>query len=409
MGFVRFIMFLLRLIFGITYAMSGFLKLVDPVGTGLFVTEYLHTMHLGFLSWSATGLGLLMSVAELTVGLSMIMCIRMRFFSWVALVMSIGFTVLTGVVELLGGLPDCGCFGNAISVDTYTSFIKNICLTVIVVPIFFFRKRFHLVAPEVAEWVFMGVHSLAALVFGIISWIYVPIIEFTDFQVGTDIDNLLEKSLDNNRFENTYIYSKDGVEKEFTIDEIPDETWEYVGVKEGDNDESSHFDMTITTASGEYISKTITKSDEPYLLFAAFRPERLSERYWNKIRSAIPVIEAAGGHPLLLLPEGTSFDFGDTSHTAYSDYKTLITMVRSNGGLIFVDDGVVVKKRTGFVFTVEDLIKDISDESEDMTVFETIRHRLVYEVILLFLLVVIILFRYICGIIYGKKGVRNEK
>ena len=47
---LRVLMFLLRLIFGVTFILSGFFKLTDPVGTGLIVEEYLRTMHMGFLS-----------------------------------------------------------------------------------------------------------------------------------------------------------------------------------------------------------------------------------------------------------------------------------------------------------------------------------------------------------------------
>ena len=38
---LRVLMFLLRLIFGVTFILSGFFKLTDPVGTGLIVEEYL--------------------------------------------------------------------------------------------------------------------------------------------------------------------------------------------------------------------------------------------------------------------------------------------------------------------------------------------------------------------------------
>ena len=38
------------LLIGLVFFLSGMLKLMDPVGTGLKVAEYLRFLHLGFLS-----------------------------------------------------------------------------------------------------------------------------------------------------------------------------------------------------------------------------------------------------------------------------------------------------------------------------------------------------------------------
>ena len=49
MRLLRILMFLFRLVFGVTFILSGFFKLTDPVGTGLIVAEYLRVLHLSFL------------------------------------------------------------------------------------------------------------------------------------------------------------------------------------------------------------------------------------------------------------------------------------------------------------------------------------------------------------------------
>ena len=53
MRLLRILMFLFRLVFGVTFILSGFFKLTDPVGTGLIVSEYLRVLHLGFLDFGA--------------------------------------------------------------------------------------------------------------------------------------------------------------------------------------------------------------------------------------------------------------------------------------------------------------------------------------------------------------------
>ena len=42
---MRFLRGLCRVIFALTFIVSGALKLLDPVGTGLIVKEYLDFMH----------------------------------------------------------------------------------------------------------------------------------------------------------------------------------------------------------------------------------------------------------------------------------------------------------------------------------------------------------------------------
>ena len=55
---MKFLRWLCRIAFALTFILSGILKLIDPVGTGLIVKEYLAFMHLGFLSGAAVGLGI---------------------------------------------------------------------------------------------------------------------------------------------------------------------------------------------------------------------------------------------------------------------------------------------------------------------------------------------------------------
>lgn len=87
----------------------------------------------------------------------------------------------------------------------------------------------------------------------------------------------------------------------------------------------------------------------------------------------------------------------------FGDYKTLISMVRSNGGVLFLHNGIVVRKWAGWRFSPEDVSRTFSLDSEELTARETISQRLFYEVSILILFLVIVIFRYVCGIIYGKR------
>jgi hypothetical protein len=78
-------------------------------------------------------------------------------------------------------------------------------------------------------------------------------------------------------------------------------------------------------------------------------------------------------------------------------------MVRSNGGVIYIEDGIVVNKWPGWKFTSEDLADAIRKDAEEITLMESVHQTLVYECSILIIFFIIILFRYVCGIIYGQK------
>ena len=67
-----------RLIFGLTFIMSGFVKLIDPVGTGLVIQEYLNVINRHALSFLAVPSGILRSLLEFVVGVARFMRMRMK-------------------------------------------------------------------------------------------------------------------------------------------------------------------------------------------------------------------------------------------------------------------------------------------------------------------------------------------
>ena len=87
----------------------------------------------------------------------------------------------------------------------------------------------------------------------------------------------------------------------------------------------------------------------------------------------------------------------------FGDYKTLISMVRSNGGVMFIHNGVVVRKWAGWRFSPEDVSRSFRLDSEEVAARETIAQSLFYEVSILILFLVIVIFRYVCGIVYGRR------
>ncbi len=113
---------------GGTFIFSGLVKSVDPVGTSIFVDEYLAAYSLeglGSLSLAAAvGLG----AAELSVGVMLCLRLMTRAASASASAMLAVFTVVTLLSATVLPVGDCGCFGDALSLSPWATFFKNVVL-----------------------------------------------------------------------------------------------------------------------------------------------------------------------------------------------------------------------------------------------------------------------------------------
>ncbi len=412
MGFLRVLMFLLRLIFGMTYLLSGYFKLVDPAGTQLVIMEYLTSFHLESLEFISAPLSIIIPATEFVIGIAILMCLRMKYTSLIAMIMTLFFTILTFFSATFDLVSECGCFGEAIPADNWETFVKNIILTLCIVPIFLFRNKFKKVATAPAEWILLGVYGVVAMGASLYSFTHIPFLEFGQYKVGTNISVKLENATDNTLFQNYFIYEKDGEEKEFSIDELPDDSWNFVRSESeylGDISDLD-FKMDIYNLAGVSIADEIAHRRSPSIIFSLYKPEDLNEKYWEKLSATIDSVLVAGGMPYVLthqIDQNITNAYSRYPHIepylAIADRNTMISMVRSNGGVIYIDDGIVVKKWASWKYTPKEIFDAVKTDSEEITLLESVRQTLVYELSILIIFLIIILFRYISGIIYGKK------
>ena len=102
---------LIAVLMGIFFLCTGLLKLGDPVGTMLIVTEYCKFFHLQFLLPAAKGLGIFFSLLECGVGVALISGIARKVTAWVTYGLIGFFTILTFILWRANPEMDCGCFG----------------------------------------------------------------------------------------------------------------------------------------------------------------------------------------------------------------------------------------------------------------------------------------------------------
>ena len=170
---------------GLLYVASGLLKVMDPVGAGLIVEAYFRFMHILESALMAKILGVVLGALETTVGFAAVFCAYPRITRWIMLGMQSAFTLLSLALVIWNPQMHCGCFGEAIHLTHRQTFIKNIVL----MGMLWFAYFPLLEATMTKIWQYIAFVSSVILTvgFAVYSWFYIPVIDFTDYKIGTEI------------------------------------------------------------------------------------------------------------------------------------------------------------------------------------------------------------------------------
>ncbi len=324
---------------GFVFYISGILKLLDPVGAGLVMSEYLDFLHIGFLDSISKYLGTAAALVETLLGAALISGVWRRVTGIAVMIMQGFFTVLTLALVIFNPEMDCGCFGEAIHLSHMQTFLKNLVLMALLAANFIPLKG--LGRPKKRKYVSFGIVTASTLAFTIYSWMYLPLIDFTDYSGPVRLQ-AAEASVANEEdmYEAMFIYEKDGEQKSFDLEHLPDSTWTFVStetiLKEEFMDNS--VGLSIYDDEGNYLDSLATKGK--VLVVSVYDPD-IKQNRWDEIHAFTKNAEAAGFLPIIL-----SADVGQElgENTYKSDYKTLITLNRSNGGVTYFSDGYLIKK-----------------------------------------------------------------
>lgn len=370
---------LCRVLFSLTFILSGIFKLIDPVGTGLIVDEYLRFMHLSFLSGAQVWIGIAIASVEFVIGIGVVVGMKMRIVATAALCLISFFTLLTLYLAIFNPISDCGCFGEAIHLTNVQTFLKNVVLLAMAVPIFFGRNKSRKIAPDWLQWCFIGIAGASAICFAIYEKQTLPHIDFTAYNSGTDLNDVYAGN--QVEFNTVFTYEKDGRQAEFDIDNLPDSTWTFVDSKTemvGGSVRMAQIDFVPHTLEGRFLAVSVydvEKLEEP-----EFRQEL------DKLRAKALT---AGLDLALYTPQGGGEAF-------QSDRKSLMTLNRSNGGITYFADGVIVKKWPAHYAGKIDVAAVAAEDPDVMILNQRISEQIFVSILVAGVLVIILLVGYFC-------------
>lgn len=387
---------------GFIFFISGILKVIDPVGSGLVIKEYLDFLHINFLAPLSKPFGSILAIGECILGTALITGVWRKITAMAALAVQSAFTILTAALVLFNPEMDCGCFGEAIHLTHKETLIKNIIILCILLLGFIPLKG--LGTPKKRKYISFGIVSISVIALSTYSWMYLPIMDFTDYRpsVGLQSGNAFQSS-EGDTYESVFVYEKDGRHEEFSIDRLPDSTWTFISVETTlkSEAETESAALSFFDDSGEYHD---TLACEGKVLVISVYNTRITPYKWKRLAHLINIAENEGFRAIVLTPlskedlrlslqeldQQTAETLLDSSYT--SDYKTLITLNRSNAGVTCISEGYILKKWAHRLIPDQRELADIKngDDTEVIIDYST-KSSLSFQAFLLYVFAVMLL------------------
>ncbi|MFO7722390.1 MAG: DoxX family protein [Bacteroidales bacterium] len=189
---MKFVRNFSRIITALVFIFSGFVKAVDPMGTAYKFGDYFLAMNLEFLMDWAVPLAFLLIAAEFIIGWMLLFNVWTRVTSWFALGFMLLFTPVTLWLAVTNKVDDCGCFGDFLVMTNWETFVKNVVILVIVLILFFTRKKFSNPTKRWKQVIYTLAGILCVAYIQFYAYNHLAILDFRPFYKGAHIaDNML--------------------------------------------------------------------------------------------------------------------------------------------------------------------------------------------------------------------------
>ena len=352
---------------GFVFFIGGILKLMDPVGAGLVMGEYLDFMHMKFLGFAAKPLGLAFALAEAVIGTALITGVWRKVTAIAAMAFQVFFTLLTLTLVIFNPEMDCGCFGEAIHLTHMETFLKNIVLCLLLTAYYFPSRMLGITLKK--KFVSFGIVTASVIAFTIYSWMYIPVVDFTDYKPAAALKaGHAFSETEEAAYEAVFVYEKDGQEEIFDLDHLPDSTWTFLRTETktiGSSDEGKMIDLSFYDEAGEYHDHLA--SEGKVMVISVYDPGMGADK-WEKINEFVHNTEEAGFRALILVSGEIPEHMAGMDNVYHADYKTLLSLNRSNGGATYFSRGYLVRKWAERALPTSEELSEIFEEDETETI-----------------------------------------
>lgn len=345
-----------RVLTSCLFMFSGFIKVNDPKGFGYKLEEYFGVFGIDFLNPIATGLAICICVAEMALGIALLLGWQKRFTLWSLLLMMVFFTFLTFYSAWFNKVTDCGCFGDFLKLTPWQSFSKDVVLLVLIGWLFWRQQNLLPLGPGKLITPIFAVFSLLSLGVGVYTYQNLPLFDFLPYAVGKSIPEGMKvpDGAPQDVYRDTWYYNVNGAVKEFTTEQAP---WDIQGAVFVDRKsvlvskgyQPPVHDFSISNTDGEDYTEDFILADRCLLVTARVLADGPADA-WQQLRVLRSTADALGiRFAVLTASTPEEIQSFETKHGAgwplfITDGTTLKTMLRSNPGLMYLKNGIVANK-----------------------------------------------------------------
>jgi len=347
-----------RFILAVVFIFSGFVKAIDPLGTQYKIQDYLDAFGWGnvFPDFFSLMTSIAIGWIEFCLGVYLFFGIRRRIAPRAVVIIMSVMTPLTFWLAIDNPISDCGCFGDAIVLSNWGTFWKNVFLLGMAIFLLKHRKQIFPLVTVRLDWLIALYSSLYIFCMIVYCLHHLPVFDFRPYHIGANIGENMQipEGEKPTEYETLFVLEKDGVKKEFSLENYPDSTWTFVDSKtivkeEGYEPPIQDFAM-LSREDGEDITEQVLSDDNYTFLLISHQMNWADEDYMDVINDVYDYCFVYG-YPFYCLTSSSDEDIQKWMENTGAEYSfcmmdniTLKTMIRSNPGLMLLKKGVVVNK-----------------------------------------------------------------
>ncbi|MCE3280454.1 MAG: DoxX family protein [Bacteroidetes bacterium] len=349
---MRVITIISRLLVGLLFIFSGFIKANDTLGFSYKLVEYFEVFKIHFLVPLALPFAIIICILEIILGFMLLMGARVKLTLWLLLLTIVFFTFLTFYSAYFDVVKECGCFGDFLHLTPWQSFTKDVILLVLIILLFIGREYIQPIFNEKLENALLIIVLIATVAFPLYTYSYLPVIDFRAYAIGKNIPEQTKGVPDELKYYYKLKDKKTGEIKE--VDKWPenwDQIYDYVDsrtevIKKGIDPKIKDFSI-VAADGGDYTQDIIENPDYNFLLIA-YDLEKTNKDVFGKINDfaalckndSVTFVALTSSTPDVIekLKKETNTDI--MFYT--TDGTVLKTMIRSNPGLMMLKGGTVI-------------------------------------------------------------------
>ncbi|MDR0364100.1 MAG: hypothetical protein LBH92_03670 [Bacteroidales bacterium] len=345
-----------RILIGLLFIFSGFVKGVDPMGTIFKMEEYMGAYGTEWAISLAPLAAIVMILLEFSLGCFALFNIKPKLTTIGVGIMMVGFTILTFVDAIANPVSDCGCFGDAVKMSNWQTFYKNLVIDAILLVLILNYGKLKTRNSNILQFSIGGFIVVLFLGMEIHAYYNMPIIDFLPWKVG-------EKAIQDERLPVQFYYTVENKNTGEKIERLYDKSlmadmvdstwqanWKMGTRRDVDPNEYKH-NLRIVDGYNHDITSSLLEADYPLLIATIYNIDKSHKKALERLKLLQEELQKDDEYYLIMLVAGSSeeaqlfaenYDLNFPVYTA--DDVEVKMMNRSNPGLLLLKNKIVQDK-----------------------------------------------------------------